>query len=69
MVVVMQMMMMLMMMVWNLAIMMRGKTYDGSRLEVEACHKTITCDENDDKDDDDDDDEEEEEADGADLCI
>ena len=47
--------------------MMRGKAYSGTRLEVEACHKTITCDEND--GDDDDDNEEEEEEETHDLCI
>ena len=35
---------MVILMIFNLAIMMRGKTYGGTRLEVEACHKTITCD-------------------------
>ena len=44
--------------------MMRGKAYSGTRLEVEACHKTITCHE-----DDDEDEEEEEETNDADLCI
>ena len=48
--------------------MVRGKANGGSRPKVEACHKTITCDDNDDEDDDEEE-EEEDETDDADLCM
>ena len=63
MVMVIVMLMLMMMMTFNLAIMMRCKAYDSTRLEVKACHNTITCDDDDEEDDDD------EDADDADLSI
>ena len=42
------MVMMMMMMIQNLTIMMRGKANDGTRLQIQAGHKTIACDDDDD---------------------